>query len=174
MKSKQRATPSPTLYETGQRVRYDAREHLRFLARLPEFQMARNPPSEIDQRRELPARVSSGWHYLPDGTPNRDREVERPIQSARHKIAGVLPCTMRPLAEILTLLGPDRLAEFCERVEIAGSHPLLEPDRVARLQSAITRRLSGVPRQSDRKTISRLLKHIEPTACRPPIDVLSP
>jgi hypothetical protein len=161
------------MYETGQPVRNDAREHLLWLARLPAFQMVRNPPSEIEQGGELPVRASYGWHHVPEDVRNRDRAVERPLQTARQKIAGVLPPKMRRLTEVLALVGPDQLLSFCERVEIRGSRAL-DAGQVKRLRSAIERRLAATPQESDRKTIERLLGHIDPKVCQPPVGRLHP
>lgn len=162
------------MYKTGQPIRYDARDHLLWLASLPEFQMVRNPPSEIEQRAALPLHASYGWHHVPANVSNAPRLVERPLGTVRTKVAGVLPPTMRSLAEMLCLLGSNKLTGFCERIEIKGSRPLRDQRQIARLQNATWRRLEGSPAASDRKTISRLLKAIDPAICRPPIDHLDP
>ena len=114
-----------------------------------------------------------GWNFLPAGVPDRDRAVTRPLQRAR-KIAGVLPPTMRGLTELLTILAPNQLVGFCQRVEIAGSRPLLDEVRVERVKGAIERRLTVTALESDRKVIQRALAHINPATCRPPIDALTP
>ncbi len=162
------------MYETGQAIRYDARDHLLWLVALPAFQMARRSPHEIDRCEPLPPLVSYGWHHVPSGVRNRDRLVDRPLQTARRKIAAVLPPTMRCLAEPLSLPAPGQLEAFAERVGVRPGRRLRDAGQIASLQAAIERRLTDQPRDSDRKTLERRLRDIDPVACWLPIDSLEP
>ena len=94
----------------------------------------------------LPPLASYGAHHVPRQVANRDRLVDRPLGTMRHKVAGVLPLRMRCLSEMLYLVGPGQLEAFCERVEITGSRPLLDRRQVERLLGAACRRLPRAAR----------------------------
>lgn len=162
-------------YKTGQPIRYDARDHLRWLASRPAFHKER-PRWELSNGGPLPPLASYGAHHVPRQVANRDRLVDRPLGTMRHKVVGVLPLRMRCLSEMLYLVGLGQLEAFCDRVESTGSRPLLDRRQVERLRGAVSRRLDpgkfGVATEADRKTIARLLRHIDPAVCRPPVDSL--
>ena len=127
---------------------------------------------EIEPGEPLPAHVSFGWNHL---SPGVQTDAERDLAgTTRNKIAGVLPPRMKCLAELLCLLPPDRLAEFCGRIEIAGSRPLLRQSDADQLVSLARLRLRGDATDTQRHRLRRLLERIDPAVCRPPVDHLDP
>jgi hypothetical protein len=163
------------MYKTGQPIRYDAQEHLLWLAELNVFQMVPGRLA-ITVGEPLPPLAMYGWHHVPGDMPNRDRLVDRPLGTLRKNVAGVLPPSMRSLAEVLCLVSSAQLVNFCGRLDIRGSRPLTDGAQVERLQLAVRRRLDPDQRssESERKDLRRLLKRINPLECRPPVGYLDP
>ena len=128
---------------------------------------------EIDPGTPLPGHVAYGWNHLPS-TAHKTHDERDLAGTTRNKVAGVLPPTMKCLAEMLCVLPPDLLPTLCARVEIAGSRPLRRQGEADELLSLARLRLRGNGEANDtqRKQLRRQLERINPAACRPPIDEL--
>lgn len=169
---------SPTdLAENGTgSFRFDARDYLLALVALPDFRMEHSTVRlEIEPGTPLPGHVAYGWNHVPP-TAHKTNDERDLAGTTRNKIAGVLPPTMKCLAEMLCQLQPDQLPDFCARIEITGTRPIRRQGEANELLGLARLRLRGKGETNDtqRKQLRRQLERINPVVCRPPIDHLGP